>query len=62
MDLSEYSIEELQNLELLVAIGYENARKQDTVFMAASALRWAERIKEAIKDRQFELSVNPLPY
>lgn len=56
------SIEELEDLLLAVSVCYEQAKKQDTVMTACSMIRLSDKIKEEIKDLQFELSVNPLPF
>ncbi len=60
--LSDYSVEDLQNLQLALSIAMQEALKQDTVLFGASLVRIADDVTEALKDKQFDLSVNPLPF
>jgi hypothetical protein len=56
------SIQELEDLLLAVSVCYEQAKKQDTVMTACSMIRLSDKIKEEIKDLQFEEQYNSLPY
>lgn len=60
--LSDYSVEDLQNLQLALGLAMREALKQDTPMFGASLVRISDDIKEALKDKQFEQHKNPLPY
>lgn len=54
--LDDYSVETLQNLQLALSIAMEQAYKQEAFLFGADLVRISEDVKDALKDKQFELN------
>ena len=56
MNLSDYPKAELLSLQFAVSIAYERAKKANAEVTIGDLKLWSDRIKEAIKDIEFEES------